>query len=95
MTSRTVFNTAGVRIEEWDGAAGIYTRWHPDGTVAEQRALTAEEIAALTPPVAPPTPEERLAAAAAALAPLDTLDAPVLPADILDVLVAVRTALEA
>jgi hypothetical protein len=51
-------------------------------------------------PDAPPTPavttaEQRIAAAAAALAQLDGISAPVLSVDVLDVLVDVRSALEA
>lgn len=34
--------------EVWDDAAGTYTRYNPDGTVAETRPLTADEQAALT-----------------------------------------------
>lgn len=40
------------------------------------------------------TAEERLAGAASALASLDTLEAPVLPVDVLDVLTDLRTAIE-
>lgn len=89
-------NAATGEREVWDTDAGTYTRRNAAGTLVETRALTPEEITAYSPPpTVSPTPEERLAAAAQALAPLDTLSAPVLPADILDVLVAVRTALEA
>jgi hypothetical protein len=41
-----------------------------------------------------PAAEERLAAAAAALAALDTIEAPVLATEIVDILADVRTALE-
>lgn len=45
------------------------------------------------PPPPPPTAEERLAAAAAALAALDAISAPVLAADVLDVLADLRDVL--
>jgi hypothetical protein len=45
-------------------------------------------------PPAPPTAEERLAAAVAALAEVQLLSAPVLAADVLDVLDDLRAALE-
>lgn len=41
---------SGNRAEEADLGAGTLTRWDADGNVVEQRALTADEIAALTPP---------------------------------------------
>jgi hypothetical protein len=61
------------------------------GVVVSSRALTSDEIVAWTPP--PPTDAERLAAATAALAPLETVDAPYTTADIVDVLLDVKTAL--
>lgn len=48
----------------------------------------------IAPPRVPSTPEERLLAAATALAALDGITAPVLPVDVLDILTDVRTALE-
>ena len=46
------------------------------------------------PPAPAHTPEQKLAAARAALAPLATIDAPVLTADVLDVLTDLAAALE-
>ena len=40
-----------------DVAAGTFTRWDVDGNVLEQRSLTQEEIAALTPPDPPANPQ--------------------------------------
>lgn len=55
--THTVFRSPGFipshpshnRAEEWDSDAGTYTRWDEAGSVVESRALTAEEIASLTP----------------------------------------------
>lgn len=60
----------------------------PNGNIVE-----TYEVPDDPPPV--PTPDEKLAAAATALAALDGIAAPVLPTDVLDILVDVRTALEA
>lgn len=70
-----------------------YRRWD-SGQLVEQRPLTMEEelLVGATPQV---NAEDRLAAAASALAALDDISAPVLPADVLDILTDVRTALEA
>jgi hypothetical protein len=43
----------GNRAEEYDLDAGTFTRWDADGGVLEQRALAADETAALTPPANP------------------------------------------
>lgn len=80
-------------IERHDLATGV-TRWDSDGNVIEQRTLTADEIAALTPPPVVATPDEKITAAVEALAALDGIEAPVLPTDVLDILTDVRTALE-
>lgn len=61
------------------------------GVIKSTRALTAEEAATYAP--TPPTEAERLAAAQAALAPLEQIAAPYTTADIVDVLLDVRTAL--
>lgn len=43
----------GRRVEAWDSDAGTFTRWDADGNIVEQRPLTVDEIAALTPPPDP------------------------------------------
>lgn len=80
-------------VYDLDATPPTYTR-EENGVVVATRPMTADEITAYTP--APPvlTAEEKLAAAAAALAQIDSLGAPVLPVDVLDVLADVRTALE-
>jgi len=62
-----------------------------NGVVTSTRALTVDEIASYAPP--PLTEIQRLEAARVALAPLETIDAPYTSADIVDVLLDVRTAL--
>jgi hypothetical protein len=66
---------------------GGYDPSAPNGNVIEER----DEPDA---PPAPPTADERLAAAVAALAEVQLLSAPVLAADVLDVLDDLRAALE-
>lgn len=80
--------------EQIDTDTGTLTRYDRQGNVIESRPLTADEIAALTPPPVVKTADQRLADAVSALATLDTLAAPVLPVDVLDVLTDLRTALE-
>lgn len=45
--------SGGLLLEAWDAQAGTYTRFNPDGSAASSRVLTADEIAALTPPPDP------------------------------------------
>ena len=85
----------GNKVEESDLVAGTFTRWDADGNVLEARPLTTDEIAALTPPPVVKSDAEKLEAAAAALAELENIAAPVLATDVLDVLADLRTALEA
>lgn len=87
MIRNELFNSAGVCLsaEIIDLAAGTIS-FETNGTVTSSRPLTADEIARYTPPAPVPTPEERLAAARQALAALDSLPAPVLTADVVDVL---------
>ena len=71
-----------------EGGVGVVTDLQPDWTI---NRVELDQ---------PPTPavitaEQRIAAAAAALAQLDGIAAPVLSVDVLDVLVDVRSALEA
>lgn len=54
-----------------------------------------ETVEVPDPPAPTPTAEDKITAAAEALAALDGISAPVLPADVLDILADVRTALEA
>ena len=84
----------GRLIEQWHGPDGVYRRFDAAGAVVEERPLTAAEVASLTPIPPVPSADERLAAAVAALAGLDTLAAPVLAADVLDMLAELRSALE-
>ena len=50
----------------WDTATGLYTRYEEDGTLAESRPLTDEEVASLTP--APNPRAQRIADIRARLA---------------------------
>lgn len=52
MTVNEAFHN-GRRVEAWDSDAGTFTRWDADGNVLEHRPLTADEIAAMTPPPDP------------------------------------------
>lgn len=77
-----------------DGDSGLYTRWDEAGDIVDQRPLTQAEAAAVAPQPPPPlTDAERIAAATTALAPLETVAAPYTTADIVDVLLDVKTAL--
>mgnify|MGYP000582456124 CR=1 FL=1 len=55
MNTNEVFSS-GRLVEQWNGPAGTYTRWDADGNVRETRALTADELARLTPPPPPVVP---------------------------------------
>ena len=55
MNTNEVFSS-GRLVEQWNGPAGTYTRWDADGNVMETRALTADELARLTPPPPQPVP---------------------------------------
>lgn len=61
------------------------------GVVKSTRALTVDEIARYTPPE--PSPEEKLAAARTVLDQIASLPAPVLTADVVDLLDDLRTVL--
>jgi hypothetical protein len=63
------------------------------GVVKSSRPLTADEVARYTPKVPEPTPEEKLAVVKAKLAELEALAAPVVAADILDVLAEIQEAI--
>ena len=64
-----------------------------DAPVDEATILAA--VASHTPVPPEPTLEERIDAAVAALAAVDAIDAPVVTADVLDILAATRAALKA
>lgn len=86
------FTPDGQLIERYDSDTGLYTQY-VDGAKIESRPLTTDEAAWLNPPVVL-TPEQKIEAAATALAALDGITAPVLPIDVLEILTDVRTALE-
>lgn len=90
MRNETYFNGVCVAADIIDLNAGTIAR-EENGVVISTRALTVDELAAYAPP--PATEAERLEAARAALAPLETIAAPYTSADIVDVLLDVRTAL--
>lgn len=69
---------------------GLDVTYNDDGTVTTE----PNDLLAVEPAAPPLTAEQRIAAAAAALAQLGEIAAPVLSVDVLDVLVDVRTALE-
>lgn len=56
------------------------------GVVKSTRALTAEEVARYTPATPEQTPEEKLAATRTVLDQISALPAPVLTADVVDLL---------
>lgn len=72
------------RKETWDGAAGTYTAWDPDGKQTEARALTSAEVAALAAIDNATTTAAKLAAGitamAAARAKVDAIAAKPVPA---------------
>lgn len=74
---------SGNRVEVWDGATGLYTRYGADGAVVEQRPLTAEEAAMVADP--PPDP---------ALVALADLAAAVTLEEVRDAAAALAAALE-
>ena len=45
--------SGGKLVERWSTDTGRYERFDADGRVVEQRPLTADELAALTPPPDP------------------------------------------
>lgn len=63
------------------------------GVVKSTRSLTADEVARYTPVVPEQTPEEKLAAARTVLDQIASLPAPVLTADVVDLLDDLRTVL--
>lgn len=84
------FSGQGVRAEVIDTTAGTIT-FEENGVVKSTRPLTADEVARYTPPA--PTPDEKLAEAKAVLEQIASLPAPVLTADVVDLLDDLRTVL--
>ena len=78
-------NGASVEAEVIDLDAGTYAR-EVKGVEVERRALTADEVTLYTPVIPEPTPEEKLDAARAVLDQIQALPAPVLTADVVDML---------
>lgn len=85
-------NGACVSAEIIDLDAGTIA-FEDKGVVKSTRALTADEIARYTPVVPEQTPEEKLAAARTVLDQIASLPAPVLTADVVDLLDDLRTVL--
>lgn len=83
-----------VEVETIDLVAGTLVR-EVRGVEVERRALSTDDVARYNALYGPPlpTPEGRLAAARQALAALDALPAPVLTADVVDVLEDLRSVL--
>lgn len=94
MIRNEAFNSGGACISATiiDLQAGTIA-FESNGVVTSTRALTPDEVTLYTPPAPVVPPESKIAAAVTALAALDTIDAPVLPADVFDVLLDVRSAL--
>ena len=92
MIRNELFNASGVCVaaEIIDLNAGTIA-FEDHGVITSTRALTVDEHARYAPP--PLTEAERLEAARTALAPLEQVAAPYTTADIVDVLLDVRTAL--
>ena len=67
--SRLVYNGSTL-VERWDSDNGTLTRWDDNGAVTEQRPLTPDELAAVTPP---PVPVDPLAALLTALEQATTM----------------------
>lgn len=85
-------NGACVSAEIIDLDAGTIA-FEDKGVVKSTRALTADEVARYTPTPPEQTPEEKLAAARTVLDQIASLPAPVLTADVVDLLDDLRTVL--
>ena len=94
MIRNEVFNGQGVCLsaEIIDLVAGTIS-FEELGVVKSTRPLTALEIDQYTPPVAVKTPDEKLAEAKAVLEQITALPAPVLTADVVDLLDDLRSVL--
>ena len=84
--------TGVVTAEVIDLGAGTIT-FEENGVVKSTRPLTADEVARYTPPAPVVTPEEKLTQARAVLDQISSLPAPVLTADVVDLLDDLRTVL--
>lgn len=87
MIRNEVTNADGVVIEATivDLDAGTIS-FEDKGVVKSTRPLTADEVTAYTPVTPSPTPEEKLAQAKVVLDQITALPAPVLTADVVDLL---------
>lgn len=87
MIRNEVTNADGVVLEATivDLVAGTIS-FEDKGVVKSTRPLTADEVAHYTPVTPEPTPEEKLAQAKVVLDQITALPAPVLTADVVDLL---------
>lgn len=87
MIRNEVTNADGVVIEATivDLVAGTIT-FEDKGVVKSTRPLTTDEVVRYTPVTPEPTPEEKLAQAKVVLDQITALPAPVLTADVVDLL---------
>jgi hypothetical protein len=75
-----------------DLAAGTIA-FEENGVIKSTRPLTADEVARYTPPVPVKSPDEKLAEARTVLEQIASLPAPVLTADVVDLLDDLRSVL--
>lgn len=87
MIRNEVFNGQGVCVEATivDLVAGTIS-FEDKGVVKSTRALTSDEVARFTPPATTKTADEKLAEARTVLEQIASLPAPVLTADVVDLL---------
>ena len=94
MIRNELFNGQGVCLsaEVIDLDAGTIS-FEDKGVIKSTRALTADEVARYTPPVPVKSPDEKLAEARTVLEQIASLPAPVLTADVVDLLDDLRSVL--
>lgn len=92
MIRNEVFRNGALIAAEVIDLDGGTISFEEDGVITSTRPLGDNERAAYAP--APASDSEKLAAARDALSVLDVIEAPVTAADLADVLVDVKTALE-
>jgi hypothetical protein len=94
MIRNELFNGQGVCLsaEVIDLNAGTIA-FEELGVVKSTRALTADEVARYTPTAPPKSPDEKLAEARTVLEQITALPAPVLTADVVDLLDDLRSVL--
>lgn len=88
----TYKNSVLVSAQTIDLAAGTVA-FEENGVVVSTRPLTADEIALYTPVIPEATPDEKLAQARVVLEQISSLPAPVLTADVVDLLDDLRSVL--